>query len=686
MSQFKLVTDMTPRGDQPAAIEKLAAGLREGKPFQTLLGVTGSGKTFTMANVIAAYNRPTLVMSHNKTLAAQLYEEFKALFPDNAVAYFVSYYDYYQPEAYIPQRDIYIEKDASRNDDLDRLRLKATSALVSRSDVLIVASVSCIFGLGSPQDYQDMMVSLREGVAADRDETLRRLVEIHYERASVEFKRGMFRVRGDVVEIWPAYEEFAYRVEFFGDAVDKVEAINPLTGESLQKERHIFIYPARHYVMPADRMEAAVASIRKELDERLIQLKNQGKILEAQRLAARTKYDIEMMLEVGSCSGIENYSRHLSGRAPGEKPYTLMDFFPKDFLLLVDESHVTLPQIHGMYGGDRSRKEVLVEHGFRLPSALDNRPMRFEEWERMLGRTVFVSATPGRYELERCGGEVVEQIIRPTGLVDPVIHVSPSQGQIAHLLGEIRKRVERDERVLVTTLTKKLAEQLAEYVHEEGFRCKYLHSEIDTLERVEILRELREGKFDVLVGVNLLREGLDLPEVSMVAILDADKEGFLRNETSLIQTIGRAARHLNAEVWLYADTVTPSMKRAIDETKRRREIQLAYNAANGITPTSVKKEIKRGLELEVAGRHVLAEAVGVRPEQMDVETIIAQMQEEMMQAARDLEFEKAAALRDRIETLRSGGAAAADAARQETRRRRSQGGEQRNPRRAGRGG
>jgi excinuclease ABC subunit B len=678
MSVFKLVTDMTPRGDQPAAIEKLTAGLREGRPFQTLLGVTGSGKTFTVANVIAAYNKPTLVISHNKTLAAQLYEEFKALFPDNAVAYFVSYYDYYQPEAYIPQRDIYIEKDASRNDDLDRLRLKATSALVSRNDVLIVASVSCIFGLGSPQDYRDMMVSLREKVAADRDETLRRLVEISYERAAVEFKRGTFRVRGDVVEIWPAYEEFAYRVEFFGDVVDRIEAIHPLTGESLQAERHIFIYPAKHYVMPPDRMADAVAGIRRELDERLIQLKNQGKILEAQRLAARTKYDIEMMTEVGVCSGIENYSRHLAGRQAGEKPYTLLDFFPKDFLMVVDESHVTLPQIHGMYGGDRSRKEVLVEHGFRLPSALDNRPLRFEEWEQMLGRTLFVSATPGRYELEKCGGEVVEQIIRPTGLLDPIIHVRPTQGQITDLLDEIAERVRNGTRVLVTTLTKKLSEQLAEHVHEQGFKCKYLHSEIDTLERVEILRELREGKFDVLIGVNLLREGLDLPEVSLVAILDADKEGFLRNETSLIQTIGRAARHAGSEVILYADTTTPSMQRAIDETKRRREIQLAYNAAHGITPTTVRKEIKRSLELEVSARHAMAEAVGLKPEAMDRESVLAALQAEMLEAAKALEFERAAYLRDQIEALKNGAPLDAKA----DRKRRGKQGEK-VPRRAG---
>jgi excinuclease ABC subunit B len=654
MGSFRIISDMVPRGDQPQAIEKLSAGLRTGRKFQTLMGVTGSGKTFTMAHVVQKYDRPTLVISHNKTLAAQLYEEFKSLFPENAVEYFVSYYDYYQPEAYIPQRDIYIEKDAGRNDDLDRLRLKATSSLMSRSDVLIVASVSCIFGLGSPQDYAEMMVGIREHTTADRDAVLKKLIAIHYERAGVEFARGKFRVRGDTVEIWPAYEEFAYRVEFFGDQVERLEAIHPLTGESLRPERHIFIYPAKHYVMPAERMQAAVASIRAELEERLLQLRNQGKLLEAQRLSARTRYDIEMMLEVGYCSGIENYSRHLSGRAPGEKPYTLIDFFPKDFLLLIDESHATLPQLNGMWGGDRSRKEVLVEHGFRLPSALDNRPLRFEEFAKMWDNLIFVSATPGKFELEKCGGEVVEQVIRPTGLIDPLVHVVPARGQVKHLLEQVAGRVARQERVLVTTLTKRLAEDLSQYVAEAGFKCEYLHSDIDTLERVEILRELREGKFDVLVGVNLLREGLDLPEVSMVAILDADKEGFLRSETSLIQTIGRTARNVNAEVFLYADKETPSMQRALGETNRRRALQLAYNTEHGITPQTIKKEIARGLESEVAARYVISSSLGVNAEQMDVEAVVAQLQQEMMDAAKALEFEKAAAIRDRIDALRSG--------------------------------
>src|SRR3954452_13783911 len=581
-NQFQVISPYSPQGDQPLAIDKLTANLSAGQPFQTLLGATGTGKTFTMAHTIARLNRPTLVISHNKTLAAQLYEEFKDLFPHNAVGYFVSYYDYYQPEAYIPQRDIYIEKDASRNDDLDRLRLSATSNLVSRPDVLLVASVSCIFGLGSPVEYQKSVLPIRKGIPTDRDEMLRKLIDLQYSRNDIDFKRSTFRVRGDVVELHPSYEEFAYRIEFFGDEITTIDAINPLTGELLSSHDQVFIYPAVHYVMPEDRVEGAVKSIREELDLQVMRLRGEGKLLEAQRLLARTKYDLEMIQEVGYCSGIENYSRHLDGRKPGEKPYTLIDYFPKDYLLIVDESHVTLPQLKAMYNGDRQRKEVLVEHGFPLPSALDNRPLKYEEWQQMVNQCVYVSATPGKIELEQTGGEVVEQVIRPTGLIDPMIEVHPAQGQVPHLLKSIKEVVERGERVLVTTLTKRLAEDLSAYVQEAGIKGRYLHSEIETIERVEILRDLRQGEFDVLIGINLLREGLDLPEVSLVCILDADKAGFLRSETSLIQTIGRSARNINAKVILYADTVTPAMKKAIDETARRRETQLKFNADHGI--------------------------------------------------------------------------------------------------------
>jgi excinuclease ABC subunit B len=652
MPQFEVLSPLKPQGDQPQAIDALVAGLREGRKFQTLMGVTGSGKTFTMAHVIAAVGRPALVVSHNKTLAAQLYEEFKELFPRNAVGYFVSYYDYYQPEAYIPQRDIYIEKDSSRNDDLDRLRLSATSNLVSRRDVLLVASVSCIFGLGSPEDYKASVLPLSRGQRIERDQVLRRLIDLQYARNDVDFKRGAFRVRGDVVELHPSYEEFAFRIDFFGDEISSITAINPLTGEVLRDDEHVFIYPAVHYVTPPDRLERALATIREELDQRVLHLRGQGKLLEAQRLLARTKYDMEMLAEVGICPGIENYSRHLDGRRPGEKPYTLIDYFPKDYLLIIDESHVTLPQLHAMFNGDRNRKEVLVEHGFRLPSALDNRPLRYEEFEAMWNQVVFVTATPGRYELEKCDGEVVEQIIRPTGLVDPQIHVHPAQGQVPHLLEQIKQRAAAGQRVLVTTLTKRLAEDLSAYIQEAGIRGRYLHSEIQTLERVEILADLRRGEFDVLVGVNLLREGLDLPEVSMVAILDADKTGFLRSETSIIQMIGRAARNVDAVVWLYADTTTPAMQRAIDETARRRQIQLQYNQERGITPQTIVKAIRTALETEVKAHHTAAAAIGASDDEVDRTELLRLLEEEMLQAAKSLEFEHAAQLRDKIQEIR----------------------------------
>ncbi len=652
MTDFQIVSSFEPKGDQPAAIEKLVRGFREGRRFQTLMGVTGSGKTFTMAHVIARLGLPTLVMSHNKTLAAQLFEEFRELLPNNAVEFFVSYYDYYQPEAYIPQRDIYIEKDAARNDDLDRLRLSATSSVVSRRDTVVVASVSCIFGLGSPDEYKASVVSVQVGQELPRDDLLKKLIRLQYDRSDLELKRGTFRVRGDVVELHPAHEEYAIRIEFFGDEVERLSLVHPLSGDVLQNRDSVFIYPAVHYVLPEENLEQAVVSIRKELDERVMQLRHQGKLLEAQRLLARTKYDIEMLCEVGYCSGIENYSRHLNGTEPGAKPYTLVDYFPEDFLLIVDESHVTIPQIGAMYAGDRSRKEVLVEHGFRLPSCLDNRPMRFEEFEAMWRHVLFCSATPGPYELKKCGGEVVEQIIRPTGLVDPVVEVHPARGQVPDLLERINTVVARGERALVTTLTKRLAEDLAQYIQQAGLRCRYLHSEIDTLERVEILRDLRQGTFDVLVGVNLLREGLDLPEVSLVAILDADKEGFLRSETSLIQMIGRCARNVNATVLLYGDKITGAMKRAMDETKRRREIQLRYNKEHGITPDTVRKAIRQGLMTEVAAMRRVREAVQADEGEYDRDELIAELEKEMLQAAEELDFEKAAALRDHIAELK----------------------------------
>jgi len=650
---FKLISEFKPAGDQPRAIEKLSARIDSGSRFNCLLGVTGSGKTFTIANIVAKLNRPALVISHNKTLAAQLYEEFKELFPHNAVEYFVSYYDYYQPEAYIPQRDIYIEKDASRNDDLDRLRLRATSSLVSRRDVIIVASVSCIFGLGSPVDYKASMIPLAVGDSIPRDTLLRRFIDLQYERTNTDIKRGGFRVRGDVIELQPAYEEFAYRIEMFGDEIERIDLINPTTGESLAVENQTFIYPAVHYVMPADRIDSAVDSINTELVQRVAELRREGKLLEAQRLSARTKYDVEMLQEVGYCSGIENYARHLTGAPPGSKPSTLIDYFPDDYLLIIDESHATIPQVRAMHAGDRSRKQVLVDHGFRLPSAMDNRPLRFEEFEDSWKTVLFMSATPGPYELEQCGGEVVEQIIRPTGLIDPVIGIEPARGQVPDLLKRITERAAIGERVLVTTLTKRLAEDLSDYIKREGLRGEYLHSEIDTLERVTIIKALSAGEFDVLVGVNLLREGLDLPQVSLVAILDADKEGFLRSETSLIQMIGRTARNVNAQVVLYADKITPSMQRAIDETNRRREIQLAYNQKHGITPETVRKTARHGLEQVLSAHRTAAEAVRQSAEQLDRTEAIEMLKKEMLEAAQTLDFEKAARLRDRISEIES---------------------------------
>jgi excinuclease ABC subunit B len=651
LERFQLVSEFQPSGDQPQAIDKLVDAYARGKRHACLLGVTGSGKTFTVANVVARLNRPTLVISHNKTLAAQLYEEFRELFPHNAVEYFVSYYDYYQPEAYIPQRDIYIEKDASRNDDLDRLRLRATSSLVSRRDVIIVASVSCIFGLGSPDAYKASMIPLAVGDQIERDKLLRRFVDLQYERNDMAFERGRFRVRGDVVELWPAYEQFAYRIEMFGDEIERLDFINPTSGAVLASEDRLFVFPAVHYVMPEDRIASAVASIQAELEQRLMEFKRHGKLLEAQRLAARTRYDVEMIQEVGYCSGIENYTRHLNGTPPGAKPYTLIDYFPDDYLLVIDESHATIPQVRAMFNGDRARKQVLVDHGFRLPSALDNRPMRFEEFESTWKSVLFMSATPAPYELEACGGEVVEQIIRPTGLIDPPIEVRPARGQVPDLLQRIQERAAIGERVLVTTLTKRLAEDLSRFIKEEGLRGEYLHSEIDTLERVEILKSLQAGAFDVLVGVNLLREGLDLPEVSLVAILDADKEGFLRSETSLIQMIGRTARNVNAQVVLYADTITDSMRRAMDETERRRALQLAYNEKHGITPETVQKGVRSGLEQVLSARKVAAEAVQQSAEQLERGEAIAQLQAAMLAAAEELDFERAARLRDRIQEI-----------------------------------
>jgi len=652
MSAFQLVSPFKPTGDQPEAIRKLVEGLRAGYRDQTLLGVTGSGKTYVMANVIAQVNRPTLVIAHNKTLAAQLYAEFKEFFPNNAVEYFVSYYDYYQPEAYLPKTDTYIEKDADINDEIERLRLAATEALLTRRDVIIVASVSCIYNIGSPEEYGQDVVRLRVGESKRRDKVLRHLVEIYYDRNDVALTRGKFRVRGDTLEIFPAYRETVWRVEFWGDTIDRIVEVDPVTGEVLSQQESIQIFPAKHFVTNKERLAAAFESIEAELQERLAELRAQDKLLEAQRLEQRTRYDLEMLREVGYCSGIENYSRHLSGRAPGQQPWTLLDYFPDDYLMIIDESHMTIPQLHGMYNGDRSRKEVLVEYGFRLPSALDNRPLKFEEFEKHINQVIYTSATPGPYELAR-SAQVVELIVRPTGLLDPRVSVRPTEGQVDDLLAEIRKRVDRGERVLVTTLTKRMAEDLADYIAEMGIKVHYLHSEIQTLERVEILRDLRLGVYDVVVGINLLREGLDLPEVSLVAILDADKEGFLRSEWALIQTMGRAARHINGEVILYADTLTESMRRAIDETNRRRAIQEAYNREHGVVPESIVKsvyDITQRVRTAAETRAEYGAGVGIPKD--EAARMIRELEKQMRAAADALEFEKAALIRDQIYELR----------------------------------
>ena len=655
--QFRLRADFEPQGDQPDAIAALTEGVRAGAPHQVLLGVTGSGKTFTVSHVVANVNKPTLVIAPNKTLAAQLYSEFRALFPDSAVRYFVSYYDYYQPEAYVPSTDTYIEKDASINDEIDKMRHAATKALLERNDVLVVASVSCIYGLGSPASYFDMLVLLERGTEVERDAMLRKLVDMQYQRNDVDFHRGTFRVRGDVVEIFPAYEEArAIRVELFGDTVESLSEVDPLRGKALRQLERVAIYPASHYVATDEVMKRAVASIRAELQDRLNELRDQHKLLEAQRLEQRTQYDLELLAEMGFCPGIENYSRHLDGRAPGEPPYTLLDYFPDDYLLVIDESHVTVPQIGGMYRGDRSRKETLVEFGFRLPSALDNRPLNFEEFLTRVPQAVYVSATPGEWELQRARGRVVEQLIRPTGLTDPEVIVRPARHQVDDLLEEIRKRVAAEERVLVTTLTKKMAEDLTDYLRDVGIKVRYIHSDIETIERVDIIRDLRRGEFDVLVGINLLREGLDLPEVSLVAILDADKEGYLRSERSLIQTIGRAARNVHGTVLMYADTVTASMRRAIDETDRRRAVQQEYNQRHGITPQTIQKAIAEPLAVVCEADYLTVPLVAETPDEGPVDPAalaktVAALRREMREAAKQLEFERAAELRDRIHAL-----------------------------------
>jgi excinuclease ABC subunit B len=699
---FEVVSDFAPAGDQPQAIDALAHAINSGQQMSCLLGATGTGKTFTMANVIAKTRKPTLILSHNKTLAAQLFEELKAFFPNNSVNYFVSYYDYYQPEAYIPGRDIYIEKDSARNDDLDQLRLAATSNLIQRRDCIVVASVSCIFGLGSPSAYSEKVYTLNIGMRLPRRELFLALNAMQYERSEIEFQRGQYRSRGDAIEIWPAYEKFAVRIELFGDEIDRIELINPTSGELLAQETQYFLFPAVHYVMPEDRLTEILSSIRTEMDERVMQLRHDGKLLEAQRLLARTKYDLEMIEEIGYCSGVENYSRYMDGRKPGERPFTLLDYFDyapgdphrasepdrrvelvdasgeamrptqdtrdhdedtrrfgvsrtnlKDWLLIVDESHVTIPQIRAMYNGDKARKDVLVEHGFRLPSCLDNRPLRFEEFESLVPQIVYVSATPGPYELEKTGGEIIEQVIRPTGLLDPVVEVRPASGQVPDLIEQCKVRVAVGDRVLVTALTKRLCEDLTTYMSDQGLRVRYLHSEVHTLDRLEILTDLRAGEFDILVGVNLLREGLDLPEVSLVTILDADKEGFLRSATSLIQQMGRAARNVDAKVILYADKITNAMASAMDETDRRRAKQIAYNEQHGITPTTIKKAIRTGLDATLQARKTAKNAaVDLEDPSLDARDLVMILESDMLEAAQNMEFEAAAALRDQMVHVR----------------------------------
>ncbi len=692
---FEVVAPFSPTGDQPEAIRSLTAGLSGGKPAVCLLGATGTGKTFTMAHVIAKLGRPALIISHNKTLAAQLFEELREFLPNNSVNYFVSYYDYYQPEAYIPARDIYIEKDSSRNDDLDQLRLQATSNILSRRDTVVVASVSCIFGLGSPLAYGQRVLTITRGARVERRAFLLALAAMQYQRSDIDWKRGRFRVRGDALEVWPAYEKYAVRIELFGDEIERIELLNPVSGEVLAEERQFFLFPAVHYVMPEEQMQGALAAIRAELEARVQELRSQGKLLEAQRLLSRTRFDLEMLEETGTCPGIENYSRFMDGRMPGERPYCLLDYFDfapptnagdappplaapmesgvrgyrstdtdrplaeqmarpnfRDWLLIIDESHVTIPQIRAMFNGDRARKLILVEHGFRLPSALDNRPLRFEEFESVVPQVMFVSATPGPYELERCKGEVAEQVIRPTGLLDPEVIIKPTKGQVPDLLALCQERIARGERVLVTALTKRLCEDLAAYLDKQGLRVRFLHSDIETLDRMTILTDLRLGNFDILVGVNLLREGLDLPEVSLVAILDADKEGFLRSPTSLVQLMGRAARNVNGTVVMYADQVTAAMRTAIEETERRRAKQIAYNAANNITPTTIRKAVRRGLESELSARKKARDSFAVTEPEVPASELLKTMEEEMLVAARELQFEKAAHLRDQISKLR----------------------------------
>ena len=648
---FELKSDFKPTGDQPEAIKSIVSAINNNEKYSTLLGVTGSGKTFTMANIIQEVKMPTLILAHNKTLAAQLYSEFKEFFPNNAVEYFVSYYDYYQPEAYVASSDTYIEKDASINDEIDKLRHSATAAILERDDVIIISSVSCIYGLGDPEDYRKLMLSLRPGMERDRDDIIKKLIEIQYERNDINFTRGTFRVRGDILEIFPASnDERAIRIEFFGDEIDRITEIDYVTGKIVGTRNHVVIFPASHYVTTPERVEKAVIEIEKELEERVKSFKDDDKLLEAQRIEQRTKYDIEMLKEIGFCQGIENYSRHITGRKPGEKPYTLMDFFPDDYLIIVDESHVTVPQVRGMYAGDRSRKTSLIDNGFRLPSAYDNRPLNFDEFEENINQILFVTATPGSYELEH-STTIAEQIIRPTGLLDPIVEVRPINNQIDDLVVEINKVIEEDERVLITTLTKKMSEDLTNYLKEIGIKVKYLHSDIDTLERVEIIRDLRLGKFDVLVGINLLREGLDIPEVSLVAILDADKEGFLRSETSLIQTIGRAARNSEGKVIMYADKITRSMESAIAETKRRREIQMLYNEEHNITPTTIKKKVRDAIEATVVADEETIYGIKETDNVEEIKENIAALQAEMMEAAQNLQFERAAELRDKIKQL-----------------------------------